>query len=429
MNRRFIYDTMSYMKRTVKQNSALPDTGIKTKKAAPLKTAKAEIPAVTKKNTAPAENPLKKITAKSSAKVSSAPVPKAKKPASNKIAAPVKPNARKKNGVFTETKNTKNPKPVIAAKASVSALKPEKSAVSSVDKSKNKKVVEPVLQKTVKLKKEQILPKSADKKSKTAEKKAEIVVSEVKQKKIRALIENKPATVTVSSKAKTSAPKVSKQAEVIVPAKTQKLKTKLASAQKAVIISAANNQKAKVKAATTARKIEVTAPVTKPKAKREIATVEKKTPKIAAKKIETIRKNATKSSAQKIEQKIEIVVPPVVVKPVKKKLKPIGSAVVRGKSGKYDFEVFPLDAELKDGSAIYVISKRITDKSGRGHHKFVCIGQTESLLGEIKRHKKDKCIKQHNANVICLLREESAANRLKIETDLREAHSIACNQK
>ena len=143
----------------------------------------------------------------------------------------------------------------------------------------------------------------------------------------------------------------------------------------------------------------------------------------------TAQKKLAKKGGKKVEKKIEIVIPPITAKPVRKKIKPIGSAVVRGKTRRYDFEVFPLDAELKDGSAIYVISKRITDKRGRGHHKFVCIGQTESFLGEIKRHKKDKCIKQHKANVICLLREENETNRLKIETDLREAHTIACNQK
>ena len=143
--------------------------------------------------------------------------------------------------------------------------------------------------------------------------------------------------------------------------------------------------------------------------------------------VSTVKEKKTKP----IGKQPEIVVAPPVAAPkvAKKKLKPIGSAVVRGKNGRYDFEVFSLDAEIKDGSAIYVISKRVTDKSGRAHHKFVCIGQTESLLFDLKKHAKGKCIKQHKANVICLLREESEKNRLKIETDLREAHTIACNHQ
>ncbi len=163
----------------------------------------------------------------------------------------------------------------------------------------------------------------------------------------------------------------------------------------------------------------------KSKEKPILTKTDKPKVKIAARQI----KPRSAKIAKAAEKKAESVALPIVSKPVKKKIKPIGSAVVRGKSGKYDFEVFPLDAELKDGSAIYVISKRITDKLGRGHHKFVCIGQTESLLGDLKKHKKDKCIRQHKANVVCLLREENETNRLKIETDLRQAHTIVCNQK
>jgi hypothetical protein len=194
--------------------------------------------------------------------------------------------------------------------------------------------------------------------------------------------------------------------------------------------------KVKANGKRTAEPVKTVIPAAKPKSEKKAAMPGKKvelivpavTPK-AKKNAEPVGKKLAPKPSKKAVGKVEIIVPPIAAKPVKKKIKPIGSAVVRGKNGKYDFEVFPLDADLKDGSGIYVISKRITDKSGRGHHKFVCIGQTESLLGEIKRHKKDKCIKQHSANVICLLREESATNRLKIETDLRAAHTIACNQK
>jgi hypothetical protein len=174
----------------------------------------------------------------------------------------------------------------------------------------------------------------------------------------------------------------------------------------------------------------------KPKARKEKTVVpvlvKKSTPKAKQVKTEIVKpiksETVTKKS-KSVEKKVEIIVPPIIQKPIKKKIKPIGSALVRGKSGQYAFEVFSLDAEIKDGSAIYLISKRMTDKNGRGHHKFVCIGQTESLLGDIKKHAKDKCIKQHKANVICLLREENEKNRLKIETDLRLAHIIACNHQ
>jgi hypothetical protein len=115
------------------------------------------------------------------------------------------------------------------------------------------------------------------------------------------------------------------------------------------------------------------------------------------------------------------------MKQVRKKSPKISEAIFRGKKSLYSFEVFPLSAELEESPGIYVISKRITDKRGKGHHAFVCIGQTDSILSEIKKHQKGKCVKQNAANVICLLKEADAKNREKIEADLKAAHSTNCN--
>ncbi len=115
------------------------------------------------------------------------------------------------------------------------------------------------------------------------------------------------------------------------------------------------------------------------------------------------------------------------MKQVRKKSPKISEAIFRGTKSLYNFEVFPLSAEFEDASAIYVISKRKTDKRGKGHHAFVCIGQTDSILKEIKKHQKAKCVKQHQANVVCVLKEISEEKRQKIEADLRQAHSIVCN--
>ena len=124
---------------------------------------------------------------------------------------------------------------------------------------------------------------------------------------------------------------------------------------------------------------------------------------------------------------VKVIENKVARKPKKKKAKPIGSAIFRGKKERYGFEIFPIDAELEDVSAIYVISKRKTDKLKKGHHALVCIGQTESVLGEIKRHKKGKCVKKYQANVISILPEENEKKRLRIETDLKAAHTVMCH--
>jgi hypothetical protein len=288
-------------------------------------------------------------------------------------------------------------KTVVAAEKSVSKLKTTAPAAKiSVPAPKSKKAV------SAKASKLEIA---------VAVKKKSTAAAEKNAKKSKPVTAAKSVVGTPKTKKSVAANQTAKQKKekIIPPVPVKNLKP-----EKEKVLPETLNKKVK----TTGKKAEIVIPPAikaKPenKAKTAPKKVEKKTGKVE----------------KKIEKKIEIVAQPIVPKPVKKKIKPIGSAVVRGKTGRYDFEIFPLDAELKDGSAIYVISKRVTDKGGRGHHKFVCIGQTESLLGEIKKHKKDKCIKQHNANVICLLREESESNRVKIETDLREAHTIFCNQK
>jgi hypothetical protein len=104
----------------------------------------------------------------------------------------------------------------------------------------------------------------------------------------------------------------------------------------------------------------------------------------------------------------------------------ISEAVFRGQKTSYNFEVFPIDIEFQETPSVFIISRRKLDKLGKGHHKFVCIGQTESLAGEIKKHKKGKCVKQNKANVVCVLPETEEKLRLKIEEDLKTIYSIPC---
>ncbi len=111
----------------------------------------------------------------------------------------------------------------------------------------------------------------------------------------------------------------------------------------------------------------------------------------------------------------------------KEKSLKISEAIFRGQKTTYNFEVFPMEIEFQPSSAVFIISRRKTDKLGKGHHKFVCIGQTESLVNEIKKHKKVKCIKQQKANVVCVLLEQDEKSRLKIEEDLKATYTIPCS--
>ena len=164
--------------------------------------------------------------------------------------------------------------------------------------------------------------------------------------------------------------------------------------------------------------------------------------KIVAAPIKTVITKARKIKTEKTSnaapvkisspKKVELAAPPVEVvnaplpKPRKKKVKPLGAAIFRGKKERYDFQVFPIEGEFEDAAAIFIISRRVVDKNRRAHHRMVCIGQTISVLSELKKHRKGKCFKQHEANAISVLREENEQKRLKIEADLRSAHTIPC---
>lgn len=102
----------------------------------------------------------------------------------------------------------------------------------------------------------------------------------------------------------------------------------------------------------------------------------------------------------------------------------IGTAVFRGRKTIYNFEVFPLETEeLADKSGVYIISRRKTDERGKGHHLLVSVGQTAELEKEIAKQRKLKTVKKKSANVVCLHFSEDEKQRLKIEEDLRSAHS------
>lgn len=215
------------------------------------------------------------------------------------------------------------------------------------------------------------------------------------------------------------------------PAVSAKAKTKSVKSQPIVSVKQSKAASVKLKAVEnkvqkpkTAQTIKTKSATTKTTSSRAKTALPEN--KVKPKNTKLTRQSKAPKVVKTIEKKVEIAKPTVVRKPQKKKVKPISSAVFRGKKDRYGFEVFPIDAELEDVSAIYVISKRKIDKRKKGHHSLVCIGQTESVLGEIKRHKKGKCVKKYQANVISILPEENEQKRLRIETDLKSAHTLVC---
>ncbi|HEY8563714.1 MAG TPA: hypothetical protein VIL74_25270 [Pyrinomonadaceae bacterium] len=414
------------MKRTAKKTSTPRNSGTKIKEAPPVAVSeqKKTVSAKGKTLVAPEKNG-KKSKPETALKIS-APAPPAGKTVFVKNIG--RPKSAPGTGAAASEKGTAKSKPASSAKVSDSGspVKKQIPAASKAIEVENKTAKNS--KKSSAASAEKALDSAAKTQKATTAKKPDPVKSPVLKNKVA------PASAKSAADSPVSKPKAKKSSPAKILAPAEKA-AKPVSNKKSKPAREAVSPRIEGKSVEPSNKeLKAESPAAAQNSGKKAETEILKTVATPAKskakgKTAAVAPKTEKKPLQKAALQIEAVMAPVAPKPVKKKLKPIGSAVVRGKSGRYDFEVFPLDADLKDGSAIYVISKRITDKRGRGHHKFVCIGQTESLLGEIKKHKKDKCIKQHRANVICLLREDSAANRLKIETDLREAHAIACNQK
>jgi len=107
----------------------------------------------------------------------------------------------------------------------------------------------------------------------------------------------------------------------------------------------------------------------------------------------------------------------------------ISEAVFRGRNSLYNFEVYPMNVRFNEVPAVYIISRRKIDRHGKGHHFLVCIGQTESLVEDIKKHKRGRCVKQLQADTVSVILEDDEQKRLEVENDIKAAHTIPCRRE
>lgn len=478
MSERFIFDTMFYMKRAVTKTklnskSGLPEVTAKSKKAVKkdveansrktqkLKTvSKSSKPKTEeKKSSRKKEITEKSKTAKSSLGKNSVLKNKTVKQASSKVNTKTAVSTKKNNlqikAEIVKTKLTAKPEvsknPVTAKKAALP--KSNKKTASDVKSPtlKSKKLTQKVSSKvSVKTKPEAVKKRiSTVKKSvKSVQKKAETVKTVVSKSKAKSqpAVKAKSLQPANVSKSKTANKPVSRNQKAnlnrIKPGGKAVVVKKLSPAAKPEISAKTIStvKKAQIKHKPEKKPVAITKkPQNKTVKTAGKVLVGKKNqpgkpvkPLISNKKIRIAKnKIVEKISAKKVSRLKNITnsAPAEIKKPRKKPVRPISSAVFRGKKSLYDFKVFSIDEKFEPVQAVYIISRRITDRRKRGHHKLICIGQTDSVTDGIKMHKKGKCIKQNEANVICLLKEEDEKNRLRIEADLREAHSVTCNQQ
>jgi predicted GIY-YIG superfamily endonuclease len=106
----------------------------------------------------------------------------------------------------------------------------------------------------------------------------------------------------------------------------------------------------------------------------------------------------------------------------------IATLTLSGKSGdKYDFNVYQFDTSFKQVAAVYAVTKRYKKQDGSHTHTIIYIGQTDNLSERFDDHHKAECFSRNNANCICVHKETSEKERLRIESDLLAARDPDCN--
>lgn len=98
--------------------------------------------------------------------------------------------------------------------------------------------------------------------------------------------------------------------------------------------------------------------------------------------------------------------------------------MLRGSSGGvYPFHAHRIHMKFKNTGAVYVLTNRKTDASGREYHSIIFIGQTDELEKTISRHRNTPWMREHACNCVCLYFEKDEERRINMEADLIRYYS------
>jgi len=111
-----------------------------------------------------------------------------------------------------------------------------------------------------------------------------------------------------------------------------------------------------------------------------------------------------------------------------KRVRKLSTAVFRGSRSEYTFDVYPLSTAITDNPVVYIFSRRKVDKLGRWHHAVSCVGETQSIVSEIKKHKRARCVKGSESNVVCIIKEADRRARSGVLDDIASARAFSCVQ-
>jgi hypothetical protein len=99
----------------------------------------------------------------------------------------------------------------------------------------------------------------------------------------------------------------------------------------------------------------------------------------------------------------------------------------------YNFEVFRDGVEFNPVSGVYILSKVAIASAGRRRFEALYVGEAQSLKDRLNasaiNHDGLKRSRQSGMTHIAVYRCDGAAERLRIETDLRHALSPVCNRQ
>ena len=105
----------------------------------------------------------------------------------------------------------------------------------------------------------------------------------------------------------------------------------------------------------------------------------------------------------------------------------ITTATFNGKTGKYNFDVFPVETSFNAVGAVYIFTHLKVNPDGKGTHTLLYIGETESLKERIPNHEKWPCVKREDVNCICIHRDDNSTSRHAKEADLIAGNNTPCN--
>lgn len=110
----------------------------------------------------------------------------------------------------------------------------------------------------------------------------------------------------------------------------------------------------------------------------------------------------------------------------RKRIRKLSTAVFRGSRTEYNFDVYPITTAITDNAVVFIFSRRQVDRFGRAHHAVSCAGETVSIVSEIKKHKRARCIKGNEANVVCILRKPDRTERIDVLDDITSVRAFSC---